>query len=304
MPDHHTSAASPLATVIVVCYNQAAFVRDAIASVREQTYPNVELIAIDDASTDESAAMIEALRAGGDFTFVRNEVNQGLSRTLARALTLASGEYVSLLAADDLIEPTKLAREMGFLLDSGYDGVFATGMTLSPDGTRARIERDRLPRMFEDGSILAHVYTNDSYGPLIQSGLFRTSMLHALSWIWRTFESDDWALTIKMLEEYRIGFLNEPLFVYRLHDANAHRNYWRTLPMRLRVVCSLTPLPLRARALANVFASHASYLRNDGQYADAVRFGVMAFVNRPRVAQLVTIGKDVARLLGVRRGGG
>ena len=69
----------PRVSVIVPCYNHAAFVRETIESIRAQTYPDVELIVVDDASPDDSAAVIEAARAERDFVFLRNPRNLGVN---------------------------------------------------------------------------------------------------------------------------------------------------------------------------------------------------------------------------------
>lgn len=268
----------PRVSIIVPCYNHEAFVRETIESVWAQTYPDVELIVIDDASPDGSAAVIEQLRAERDFVFLRNERNLGLNATIERGLAHATGEFSALLASDDVVLPTKVARQVEWLVERAADGVYSTGWLLLPDGRRERIDLGEAGRRFGDGTALRRIQTSDTGGPLLQSGLFRTTVLRELAPVRRQFKSDDWALAIRMLELYRIGFLDEPLFLYRQHPENSFRDYWRTFPMRVEVVSQLTPEPLRLEAMANLFESQGRFLAADGRRAMARRFLLASIV--------------------------
>jgi alpha-1,3-rhamnosyltransferase len=271
----------PLVSVIVPCFNHADHVRETIESVWAQSYPAVELIVLDDASGDRSAEVVEAARAERKFLFVRNEENLGLNGTLERGLSFAKGEFVSLLASDDLMLPNKVAEQVEWLLDNEADGVFSTGFLQYPDGRREALQSGHLVKLFSDGTILRYVQTNDTHGPLVQSGLFRTEMIRSLAPVRREFKSDDWALTIRMLETYRIGFLDRGVFVYRQHPANAFRSYWKTFPMRAEVLSMLTPPELRREALANLLESQAAYLLADGNTSEHRHFMLAAAALHP-----------------------
>jgi glycosyltransferase involved in cell wall biosynthesis len=273
-------------SVIVPCFNHAAFIDDNIASVLGQTHPHVELIVVDDASTDGSADRIEALQAKHGFHFLRNETNLGLNATLARGLAAATGDYVSLLASDDMICATKLEEQLAYLQRTGADGVYSTGYLLRPDGSRTVIDLGEVDRRFRAGTILDRAYVADTNGPLLQSALFRTPVLRDGFRVSEGFQSDDWALFILLLERYRIGFLNRPLFTYRQHDGNSYRQHWATLPMRVEVVCKLTPEPLRLRALGNLLSTQALYMLVDRRPVDALRTAAAAFALDPSPMRL------------------
>lgn len=93
--------------MLMPCYNHQAFVAEAIESVLAQTYANVELIVIDDGSTDGSWKEIERLRAKHDFTALRRD-NKGLIETLKELRAMAHGEYIGILASDDRYYPDKI----------------------------------------------------------------------------------------------------------------------------------------------------------------------------------------------------
>lgn len=246
----------PLVSIIIASYNHVNYVEEAIRSVLSQTYDNIQLIVVDDASTDGSVEKIDKLSRYNGFLFVKNAENLGLNRSLDRAIAEVKGKYLGWFASDDAIFSDKIAKQVDFLEENGLDGVYSTGYLLYPDDTRVYIDLDSVDRMFANGTYLEHVYICDSYGALFQSGLFKADILKALSPIRKQFWSDDWAVAIKLLENHRIGFLNAPVFLYRQHPTNIHKQYWETFPGRIQVVSLLTPSELRLKGLSNVIGTH------------------------------------------------
>lgn len=267
----------PQVSIIIASYNHGPFVEEAIRSVLRQTYSNIQLIVIDDASPDDSATRIERLRREDNgFLFLRNTANMGLQRSLGRAMAEVTGEYLGLLASDDFILDDKIERQVEFLRRHELDGVYSAGYVLREGGRKVPMDLGRVEEMFSAGTYLKHVYVCDTYGAMFQSGLFRAEALRSLAYVRERFWSDDWAITIKLLENYRIEFLNIPAVVYRLHGENTYRKYWDSFPGRIQVVSLLTPVERRHVALGNVLASQADYLRADNDRRLAVRFCLAA----------------------------
>lgn len=106
----------PTVSVIVACYNAAPYIGETLASVFAQTWPNIEVIVVDDGSTDGSAQVVE--------TFARNnlvilsQANRGQTAALNTGLGRASGDFVQYLDADDLIDEHKIEIQMARLLDN------------------------------------------------------------------------------------------------------------------------------------------------------------------------------------------
>ena len=107
----------PLVSATVLCYNQARYVVECLEAVKAQNYPNLELIINDDASRDDSVAVIEAWLARNNIPhhFLKNQKNQGICRSLNNALKVARGKYVTGIAADDLWLPCKLKAQVELL---------------------------------------------------------------------------------------------------------------------------------------------------------------------------------------------
>jgi glycosyltransferase involved in cell wall biosynthesis len=89
---------SPLVSIIIPCYNREAYIPDAINSCLNQTYQNIEIIVVDDGSTDSS---VEILKRYGDDISLITQSNQGVSAARNKGLKSASGEYIVMLDSDD-----------------------------------------------------------------------------------------------------------------------------------------------------------------------------------------------------------
>ncbi len=100
-------------SVVVPCYNYAQFLPDAMTSVLTQQGVDIELIVVDDASTDSSAAMVEELAVRDSrVRLIRHSCNRGPVQTFNDGLVAISGEYVVRLDADDMLTPGSLSRSV------------------------------------------------------------------------------------------------------------------------------------------------------------------------------------------------
>lgn len=113
----------PLITVICLCYNTGRYVLEALECVRRQTYQNIQLIIVDDGSTDGSDALLEAwIRTTGyPSTLLKNPANSGIPAVFNRALPFATGDYVTWIA-DDLWDDDRLEK-VATLFESLPDNV-------------------------------------------------------------------------------------------------------------------------------------------------------------------------------------
>ncbi len=109
---------SPKVSVCIPTYNHAQFIEDAIGSVLVQTFDDYELIVIDNCSTDNTQEIVVPyLSRNPRIKYVRNDRNIGLGRNLNRCLNLATGKYVKILLADDVLEPACLEKSVKALDD-------------------------------------------------------------------------------------------------------------------------------------------------------------------------------------------
>jgi alpha-1,3-rhamnosyltransferase len=133
----------PLVSVVIPCYNHAAYVLESIQSVIDQDYENIELIIIDDGSKDDSIEKIQQLSELCKQRFVRFEFrhreNKGLSATLNEAIAWCEGEYYSAIASDDMMIREKTSIQVKYLNNNpGCAGVFGGMIVLNEMGETVR----------------------------------------------------------------------------------------------------------------------------------------------------------------------
>lgn len=103
----------PLVSVIIPAYNAVPFLREAVDSARKQTFGDIEIIVIDDASKDGTVALAQELAAADSrIRTLRHEVNQGLAATRNTGMRAAVGDWVAFLDADDVFLPGKIDAQL------------------------------------------------------------------------------------------------------------------------------------------------------------------------------------------------
>ncbi|MFH7030166.1 MAG: glycosyltransferase family 2 protein [Heteroscytonema crispum UTEX LB 1556] len=118
-----------LVSVIIPCFNAERWLSEAIDSCLQQTYPNLEIVLIDDGSTDNSLEIIKSYaknskNSNGKKIIWESLAHQGGNHARNRGFALSNGEYIQYLDADDYILPEKIARQVRFLEKTGADVVY------------------------------------------------------------------------------------------------------------------------------------------------------------------------------------
>lgn len=129
----------PWVTIICTVYNHQDYVEEALLSVVKQDYPNVELIVIDNASTDASAErIVRFVQQHPGVRFIRNQTNYGLNRAFNQGLALAGGRYIVDLSADDVLLPSRISKQVALFeeLAGPYAVVFSNAAYIDTQGHR------------------------------------------------------------------------------------------------------------------------------------------------------------------------
>ncbi len=127
----------PLVTVIIPTYNRAQMVKRAIDSVLEQSYTHWELLVIDDASTDETAEVVQSM-TDGRIHYLRHDTNRGGSAARNTGLAQAQGAYIAFLDSDDAWLPTKLEKQVACFerLPAAVGLVYTGALVVRDDGVQ------------------------------------------------------------------------------------------------------------------------------------------------------------------------
>jgi glycosyltransferase involved in cell wall biosynthesis len=123
MADGDSLMTPPLVSIVIPCYNQGRFLRQAIDSCLGQTHRTIEVVVFDDGSTDDTAQIASEAAARDSRVRVMTSRNLGLGAARNRAMAACSGEYVNFLDADDWLRPDKLERQLSVLERTADIGV-------------------------------------------------------------------------------------------------------------------------------------------------------------------------------------
>ena len=127
-----------LVSIIMPSYNTGRFIAESIRSVLAQTYTNWELIIVDDASTDDTDAVVEDLKRSCGRSeaihYLKNAQNSGAAVSRNRALREARGKWIAFLDSDDLWTPDKLEKQLAFMAQNGYAFSYTCYGEMGEDG--------------------------------------------------------------------------------------------------------------------------------------------------------------------------
>ena len=126
---------SPRVTVLLSVYNGERFLAEAIDSILCQSYKDYEFIIIDDASTDSTPEILKRYaRKDSRIKIVTNPVNLRLAASLNKGISLASGELIARMDADDVSLPDRLEKQVDLIIDGGHGGLEASTVVSLTDG--------------------------------------------------------------------------------------------------------------------------------------------------------------------------
>ena len=109
-----------LISIITPAHNTGKFISATIQSVLHQTYPNWEMLIVDDDSTDDTAQLVASFH-DSRLVYIKNERNSGAAYSRNKALRMAKGRWIAFLDSDDLWHPQKLERQLAFMENGGFE---------------------------------------------------------------------------------------------------------------------------------------------------------------------------------------
>ncbi|MBQ2870520.1 glycosyltransferase family 2 protein [bacterium] len=194
-------------SIIIPCYNQELYVEEAIESALNQTYGNIEIVCINDGSTDNSSSVISEITSEHkSIVFIDNKENKGVIASRNEAIKLASGEYILPLDADDKIEPTYVEKAVKILEENSDIGFVYCKANMFGDKNKYW----KLPEFDEKTFIFANC--------IFCTALFRKSDFLKVGMYkeYMKYGCEDWDLWISFVENgLKPHRIDEVLFNYR-----------------------------------------------------------------------------------------
>lgn len=273
-----------LVTVVIPNYNYAGYVGEAIESALNQTYPNVEVIVVDDGSRDGSRSIIESF---GDRTRSIFQQNAGVSAARNTGAAAGHGEFLAFLDADDVWMPQKLEKQVAAFRERPEIGLVHVaveeidgegkkvgGRFVGGDGNE--VWKDLL--LFTGKGVLG-----GGSGAMIARRVFE----EIGGFDERLSTSADWDLYYRISRRFEVGFVSETLLRYRVHSSNMHANIGvMERDMLLAFEKAFAGADAEAHrikrpAFANLYQNLAGSYYRAGKMAGFIKYSLRSLTLRP-----------------------
>ncbi|MEP1783048.1 glycosyltransferase [Reichenbachiella sp.] len=207
---------NPLVSVICLCYNQERFVKEALDSVIGQSYSNIQLIVVDDASTDGSKEVIlEWLNNTGDVSFVDLAENAGSTTAFNKGLALAHGDYVIDLAGDDILVPERIERQVNFFDEQSplIGVIYSNAQYINEEGKELHEHFEDLRLIPFEGDIYERAI--DTYFIPTPTMMIRKKVLDDLGGYDESLAYEDFDFWIRSARKWHYAYQSEVLTLIR-----------------------------------------------------------------------------------------
>lgn len=218
-----------MVSVLIPCYNHEKFVADCLESILNQTYPRFEVIICDDCSKDQSVSVIKKQSArfeakGIRLLLLENEENRGITKNINRMLKEAKGEYVKIIASDDMLAENYMSEmvasleqnaSLKFLFSNGYKVKEAAAYPVEQKYFLEPLMNE-MPDCTEN--VLERIYSHNFVpAPTL---LFRRSVLDEVGGYDESIAIEDLEMLLRVLQRYPqgMGACEKKLVYYRIND--------------------------------------------------------------------------------------
>lgn len=286
---------SPLISVIVPCYNQAAFLADAVESIRRQTYTKWECLIINDGSKDRTKEIATAMSIADTRVRVVNQTNTGLAGARNRGLKESGGDFVQFLDADDTIRPMKFEKHLEKIGDSHALNLSYSDYYKSP--------QNELNTEIPEYYVNPKLRSNDPLKEIAADWETRLSIpCHSFFIDRRLFARnasafdptlrthEDWDCWLQLLSQRPVvTFIDEKLAVYRIQDSSMCRDMRKMRTGFLRTIDKQIERFADDPAMLQIFREKRreiawNYRRHSAFHPSAVKIAIKRLFSR-RAAQ-------------------
>ncbi len=226
----------PRVNILIPAYNRADFLPEAMQSALAQTFRDLEVIVVDDGSTDDTPAVVRAI-TDPRLIYIRQE-NRGVSSALNTAWRAARGEYVALLGSDDVMLPQQIENLLRLIeSDAALGLVYARAQAMDAQG-KPLPQILGSPPKFAGNALQSLLYGDCICGIAC---LMRRATLERTGGFDETLlANEDWDMWIRMAEISRFLFHDEILARYRMHPTSLtggrSQHYRRVILDRVRLI--------------------------------------------------------------------
>ncbi len=225
----------PLVSVVMSAYNEQRYIRAAVESILSQTYKNLEMVVVDDGSTDDTPTVLSQIQ--DPRLRVIRQRNSGQPAGLNAGITAARGDLITFLDGDDLCDPRRVESQAEYLLSHReVDGAGTWEVILDAEGRE--LDRTQLPC---EPEVIAGEYALGRTGLNGMSVMAWARVLRSLGGFREPlYQANDVDMWMRATERYRFACVPEHLYWYRQHPRSSNvaqkeaNRFYRNLVMELR----------------------------------------------------------------------
>ena len=216
---------TPLVTVLMPCFNAMPFLPEALESIIHQTYSNLEILCINDGSTDNTGDVLEDYaKKDARIKVVHNETNLKLIRSLNKGIELAQGEYIARMDADDITDLRRIEIQINYFLENPDTDILSTGSyNFSEEGF---VFSRKTPRAHYPETVF---FASFFYVPIGHPELLiRTNVLRDNPFLYEDYalHTEDYELWSRLARlGYKLKNIDSPLHFFRNNSQSVSRKY-------------------------------------------------------------------------------
>ena len=219
---------TPLISVVIPSYNHEQYIGNAIASVLAQTYENIELIIVDDGSSDNSIDLIRSIN-DARVTVIEQE-NRGAHNAINRGLDVGEGDYFAILNSDDIFLPDRLTQCVAHLRESRAELAASWLEVVDKSGKTLGIKKgwnNMLPwdipnyeNTFARTEDFALNLLASNFVATTSNVVFTRRLFDAIGGMRNLRFTHDWDFLLRAAAKFKCSLIPAPLIKYRIHDSN------------------------------------------------------------------------------------
>ncbi len=207
----------PIVSVIIPCYNAAFFLKEALDSIVKQTYKSLEILIIDDGSTDNSLSICNEYSNTDDrIQVIENKSNIGLVRTLNKGISIAKGQYIARMDADDISHLNRIEKQIEYL--SQHTNISVLGCNALSIDMNSKVTKKSSSIYCESQTISFSAFFTQAliHGSVLAKANVLKENLYDINFK----HSEDFELWLRLISKnHQIANIDEVLYYYRINES-------------------------------------------------------------------------------------